>query len=207
MTEPTKDMLVSTYDQIVKEYVQHEFDSPAMERHYLRFCQSLPQGGRVLDAGCGPGQAARRFCERGFKVTGIDLSDKMLEYARSAAPQASFLRMDVEDITLTETFDGVWAAFILVHIRRQNQQRVLGRFRDLLSPHGILYLGMLEGEGEKVVPEPYNRSLKQYFVFNSRAEIEMSLDQAGFEVEQYTSQSYDEEGERFTLSSTFARRK
>ena len=206
MTE-LKDMLISTYDQIVGEYVRHEFDSSSMEKHYQRFSQGLPENGQILDVGCGPGQATKRFCRMGYKVTGIDLSRKMLEFAESAAPEAIFYQMDVENITLTEKFDGIWAAFILVHVPRRQHGIILRRFFELLTPNGLLCLGMLEGQGEKVVPEPYNRNLRQFFVFVSRQEIENSLIDAGFDVQYHSSQDFDAEGEVFRLSSTFAKKK
>ncbi|MDQ3020141.1 MAG: class I SAM-dependent methyltransferase [Bacteroidota bacterium] len=34
----------------------------------------------VLDAGCGTGYLSRKFWEKGTKVTGIDLSEKMVLY-------------------------------------------------------------------------------------------------------------------------------
>ena len=40
-------------------------------------------GTRVLDAGCGEGRFARMMAERGARVTGIDLSSRMIELARA----------------------------------------------------------------------------------------------------------------------------
>jgi SAM-dependent methyltransferase len=40
-------------------------------------------GLRVLDAGCGEGRFARMLAERGAKVTAFDLSERMIEHARS----------------------------------------------------------------------------------------------------------------------------
>lgn len=39
---------------------------------------------RVLDAGCGEGRFARMLAERGARVTGVDLSPRMIELARRA---------------------------------------------------------------------------------------------------------------------------
>lgn len=45
----------------------------------------LPAGARVLDAPCGAGRISIRLAERGFDVTGIDISDDELEEARRRA--------------------------------------------------------------------------------------------------------------------------
>ena len=42
-------------------------------------------GKRVVDYGCGPGHYANRFSENGAEVTGIDVSSRLLDYARNEA--------------------------------------------------------------------------------------------------------------------------
>ena len=68
--------------------------------------------GSVLDAGCGTGDNALFFAERGQPVLGIDLIDTPIEKARRKAEkrgvQAEFLQMDALKLTsLDRTFDSV----------------------------------------------------------------------------------------------------
>ena len=50
----------------------------------------------VLDRGCGNGiPAAKWLSDNGFRVTGVDLSDTMVERARELVPEGRFLRGDV----------------------------------------------------------------------------------------------------------------
>ncbi len=44
---------------------------------------ALPQGGSILDVGCGTGRHSIELARRGYSVTGLDLSREML--ARAAA--------------------------------------------------------------------------------------------------------------------------
>ena len=50
---------------------------------FLEFVGDL-RGKVVLDAGCGEGHNTRMFARRGARITGIDLSAKMIEFARQA---------------------------------------------------------------------------------------------------------------------------
>jgi SAM-dependent methyltransferase len=45
------------------------------------------RGNTVLDLGCGPGLYAIRLAERGLNVTGIDFSQRSIDYARKAAAE------------------------------------------------------------------------------------------------------------------------
>ena len=51
------------------------------------------RSGRVLDMACGPGRHAVAVAERGFRVTGVDLSSFLLSKAREHAKEAN---VDVE---------------------------------------------------------------------------------------------------------------
>ena len=48
---------------------------------FLKFIGNL-NGKKVLDAGCGEGYNTRIFARRGAKVVGIDISKKMIAFAR-----------------------------------------------------------------------------------------------------------------------------
>ena len=198
-------MLIKTYNATVKEYVAHEFDNPSMEKNYEKFLSLNQKKSKILDVGCGPGQASKRFAEKGHKVLGIDLSEGMINFARKEIPKAKFLVMDIENITLKEKFDAIWAAFILVHIPKSKHRKIIQKLKGLLKPNGILFLGVLEGEGEKIMPEPYNRNYKQYFVFVSKKEIENYLQSQDFKILNYSTEEFDEEGDKFNLSSTYAK--
>jgi SAM-dependent methyltransferase len=49
---------------------------------------------RLLDIGCGTGRVAGPLSERGYRVTGIDVSVAALGTARRAAPDAVFVALD-----------------------------------------------------------------------------------------------------------------
>ena len=71
----------------------------------------------VLDLCCGTGQLALYFLEHGYQVTGIDLSEYMLQYARENASsyvetgQAQFIQADAADFSLDQRFGLVASTF------------------------------------------------------------------------------------------------
>ena len=56
--------------------------------------------GTVLDAGCGTGRVAIELARRGVDVVGVDLDATMLDQARSKAPELTWVRADLRDVSL-----------------------------------------------------------------------------------------------------------
>ncbi|NNF13294.1 MAG: methyltransferase domain-containing protein [Gemmatimonadetes bacterium] len=94
------------------------------------------EGRDVLDAGCGTGYLSRKLAERGARVVGIDLSDEMIEIARSRGPEIDFR---VDSITVLhsvgdEEFDLVVANYVLMDV--PHLQEAVDAIYRVLRPAG-----------------------------------------------------------------------
>jgi 2-polyprenyl-3-methyl-5-hydroxy-6-metoxy-1,4-benzoquinol methylase len=104
--------------------------------------ERVPSGGDVLDLGCGNGiPAAKWLSDNGFRVTGVDLSDTMVERARALVPEATFLRGDVTSVDEVDfdvaSFDAVVCFYALIHVPVIDQPGVIGRASRWLRPGGL----------------------------------------------------------------------
>lgn len=110
----------------------------AGEWHILK--KMLPDFTRksVLDLGCGFGWHCRYAIENGaLSVTGIDISEKMLEKAKEInnLPGIEYLRMPVEDIDFPEdNFDIVLSSLTFHYI--QSFDRICKKISHCLKPGG-----------------------------------------------------------------------
>lgn len=86
----------------------------------LEYYEATPTGTRnrdILDLCCGAGQLAQYFLENGYHVTGIDLSEGMLEYARQNAmgyiesDLAKFIQADARDFKIDQPVGLVVSTF------------------------------------------------------------------------------------------------
>lgn len=114
------------------------------------FMKLIRKGGNVLDAGCGTGYPVSYFlCKNGFTVTGIDLSEKMLEKARTLGlDKATFLRADLLNFKTDTQFDAVIAFDSLWHIPYERQREIYPVLSSLLLPGGMLLFTHGKTEGE-----------------------------------------------------------
>jgi SAM-dependent methyltransferase len=82
-----------------------------------RFVDSLLLGegrqrGRLLDVACGTGRHAAEFASLGWDVTGVDISQELLEHARVNAPSGHFVLQDMRELAVPgKPFDAVTCLF------------------------------------------------------------------------------------------------
>jgi ubiquinone/menaquinone biosynthesis C-methylase UbiE len=105
------------------------------------------QKGRILDAGCGFGETllclARNFQET--EAIGIDLSEPLLEIARSSASQSEFLnriefiQADVYDIPYPNEYFDVVLSINMVHLV-DDPLKMLHELERVLRKNGYLFI-------------------------------------------------------------------
>lgn len=92
----------------------------------------------LLNIGCGGGKNVFNL-KRECKVTGLDLSPRMLELARKLNPECEFLQGDMRTFVLDRTFDAVLVddAITYMATRAELQAALAAAWRHL-RPGGVL---------------------------------------------------------------------
>jgi 2-polyprenyl-3-methyl-5-hydroxy-6-metoxy-1,4-benzoquinol methylase len=77
------------FDGHAPRYMQEGFTRDTQpEVDFLENLLGLPRGAEILDIGCGTGRHSIELARRGYRVTGVDLSEGMLAVARQTALEA-----------------------------------------------------------------------------------------------------------------------
>ncbi|MCL6416416.1 class I SAM-dependent methyltransferase [Aestuariirhabdus sp. Z084] len=118
----------SMYTDYADEYeaaIQENIFNGKFERPSLLGLLPALNGKQVLDLGCGPGVYAAELVARGAIVTGIDVSEKMIEITRSKMGDAC--RCYVQDISIglpdepSEQFDIVICPLVIHYLADLNR--------------------------------------------------------------------------------------
>lgn len=100
------DSLARTYDRHWGYFAKRVY--PILDHLVLG---KLPPGCAVLDLCCGTGQLAAELSRQGYRTTGLDGSEAMIEIARTNAPAAEFVVQDARNIALPGRFSAVFSTF------------------------------------------------------------------------------------------------
>lgn len=171
---------IESYEKIAESYNQRWYNSDSIKDVLNSFINELT-GCRVLDIGCGPGRDAKYLTERGFDVTGIDLTDSFLEIASQNVPTARFVKMDMRFLDFpADYYDGIWACASFLHIPYNESKKTLRGFYRVLKEGGIICLSVKEGEGEMFI-EKSNKD-KRFFAFYNRDGFKSLIQSSGFDI-------------------------
>jgi len=144
--------------------------------------------GRLLDLGCGAGEPFPRFfIDRGWIVTGVDFSERMLELASKYIPEMQTIYADMCKVEFKPSqFEAITAIYSLFHVPRNDHAALFDKFYRWLCPKGKVlftyatkeFTGSIEFDGYK---EFMNQEL--YYSHKSPDKLYADLENTGFNIE------------------------
>jgi demethylmenaquinone methyltransferase/2-methoxy-6-polyprenyl-1,4-benzoquinol methylase len=134
------DSIASKYDRM-NHGMSLGIDRLWRRRFVRRLAKKLPEKAAVLDLACGTGDLTKALSEKGYQVTGLDISSEMMaigrEKCRYLSPKPNFVLGSAEQIPFPDdTFDAVTIAFGLRNF--DHRARCLAEIRRVLKPGGQL---------------------------------------------------------------------
>lgn len=136
-----KQMVREGYNRIAARYLAERGREGEDVRLLDEFTRRLPDGARLLDAGCGAGEPVTRLLAGRFDVTGVDIAEAQIELARQLVPSAHFICADMTTLDFPdETFDGICSYYAIIHVPRREHPAQLANFHRMLKPSGLALL-------------------------------------------------------------------
>ncbi len=170
-----------------------------------RFADALPPGGTVLDVGCGSGWPwGAALLARGFRVTGLDASPRLVAHATETLPSGEWIVGDMRTFDLGRTFDGVLIWYSLFHLTPEDQRAALDRILTHAGPTAVLL--MTAGSGEAGVSVGEWRGEPLYHASLTHEAYETILEQKGFSTNSGGTPNDVGLGSRVWLAGWLARR-
>jgi cyclopropane fatty-acyl-phospholipid synthase-like methyltransferase len=121
------------------------------------------QGMKVLDIGCGTGITTKYIAELGATVKGVDISEKLIEYAKtnSAHPNATY---SVKDMTVLEndksSYDVISLADVVEHIPKDKIRYLIQNIQWRSNEYTVVYLNIPDARLQAYLKQHYPERLQ-----------------------------------------------
>ena len=174
------------------DWFEEWFDSPLYEKLYadrdeeeaarlIEFIEKilpLQKGDTILDLGCGRGRHSVTLSQKGYDVTGIDLSKRAIGRARERARSLNLecIRFEVRDMRrpLAERFDAVFNLFTTFGYFDTDAEnaRVFDSVRQMLRPGGWYVFDYLNAARVRRSVRPFDEGTFHGIHYDIRRYIE-----------------------------------
>lgn len=166
---------MSLYDAIARYYAAETNDFAEDVQFYRELARRLD--GPLLDAMCGAGRVLLPLAEAGYRLTGVDLSQPMLDIARERlaaaelAAQVTLLQGDICSVELpAESFALAFVAVnSFMHLERvKDQLAALQTLRHALQRDGLLVLDLFNPNPAHLASEDNRLVLERIYRVDGR---------------------------------------
>jgi len=181
-----KRIVKAGYEAVASQYSETRARGSEDVKLLDDFTSRIPEGGLVLDAGCGGGVPIAQSLASSYQVVGVDLANQQIRRARSQVPFAEFLIGDIVHLPFRDgSFDGVCSYYAIIHVPREEHHDLVREIFRVLKRSGIALLCMGEDDNPADVAE-YMGTPMFWSHFDAATNNQILLD-TGFEVLSATS--------------------
>jgi len=141
---------VDSYNQTIKVYqdkaeaLAAKFDAlPVRTQHIQDTFHFLNKSNPlVVEIGCGTGKDAQIILQHTNNYMGFDVSQGLLDIAKSKCPNATFLLADATSFAFPNYIDIIFAFASLIHLNKEQLRSLFKKLFLALNPLGIVRLSM-----------------------------------------------------------------
>lgn len=180
------DRIENAYDLVAKEYAEKflgEHEKKPKDQEVLhRFSREIGGKKPVWDFGCGPGQTTRYLNDLGVEISGLDISERMIEQARTNSPGINFRQGNILELEFAnDSIAGVVAFYAIVHFTEEQAGMAFREVFRVLQPGGVFLFTYHIGEKTLRVKEFLCKKVDLDFMFFRTDFIVGCLKDSGFE--------------------------
>ena len=196
-------MAIDIFDKCANVYQDKFMDLDLYQDSIDVFCSNIKKDNAdILDVACGPGNITYYLLKRrpNFKISGIDLSTKMIALAQKNNPQAEFQVMDCRDIEASnKVYDGIICGFCLPYLSKEEAIEFIKNASKALTINGLIYISTMEDDYSQSGFKTSSSGDKMFVHYHEADYLTQALNSHGFKIIDLRRQIYPSQDETPTI--------
>ena len=184
MEKAIKANIKRVYRKYAKEFDENIASLEIYNASYYYLLEKIQDGAAVLDLACGPGNVSfylKRY-KPDLSITGVDISEEMIELAKARIKDGEFILKDICEIGFDSQFDCVICAFGIPYLDLEATAHVMKTIKKSLKQDGHYYISYIEGIEQGYAKQSFTDN-DELFIFSHPEEAVLEiLDQQALSV-------------------------
>jgi 2-polyprenyl-3-methyl-5-hydroxy-6-metoxy-1,4-benzoquinol methylase len=158
----------------------------------------------VLIIGIGYGRNGKYFIEKGYEVTGIEISDEAIRIGKTFEPKINFIKGSALNMKLNKKYDAVFCYDVIHLFKKEEREIILEKCIEHCKSDGLIMISCFSdkdktyGTGKKVEENTYEVKEGKIVHFYAKEEMEkihkeLSLIKIGNTIENIETENRKEE--------------
>jgi len=124
-----------------------EYQNPRHNRIKTSLSGIVKRDSKVLELGCGIGVISKFMAQLGAHVTAVDLSPKVIEYAKAnmSHKNIEYVNQDITDMMPATAYDVIVLADVFEHIQREKIYDLMDVIKNHSNENTVIYLNIPDG--------------------------------------------------------------
>lgn len=176
-----------SWNSVASLYEEYFMDLSLYDTSYKKLIQLISRSKpSIFEIGCGPANISKKLLElkSDIMISGIDVSENMVELARKNIPSGEFYVKDCRQLKQSiDTYNAVVAGFVIPYLSEEETLLLIQNVHKILHENGLFYLSYVPGKSSDSGFVTGSNNQRMYFYYHPKNLILRYLIENQFSIE------------------------
>lgn len=200
------DKIIEFYSNYSEQYDQTIGVLSQYNQSYIDFVNMADYKRNLLDIACGPANVSVfiKTLLPAIEITCVDLSEKMLEIAKSKLKVGDFYKADMLHMEITpKKYDLIICAFGLPYINHTQIKQFVSQLDIYAHDHTTIYISCMQGETSGLEAMSFANGEEVFVYHHTKQNVEQHFNDFGYSLIDYRELDYIEPNGSVTIDMVF----
>ena len=190
---------INSYNNLANDFVQKIGSLSNYNSTYDFLVDLTKENDNILDLACGPAQISSYILNKiNVNITGVDLSNEMLNIARKNIPNGIFIENSIITFNNDLEYELIIIGFGIPYLNIEQTKECIKNSVSMLKINGHIYISFMDGNKQGFEETSFGGNNKFYIYYHHKDKIINILENNGIKIIKIFELNYKEMDGRIT---------